>query len=90
MILGCTKRIFAFKKKEAVDLLYSALARKYLGVFYPLCFIPIFWDVYLRKDISKLERKPTRMEEGFESMSFVDWLKKLHMFSLEEKRVEGM
>ena len=50
------------------------------------------WSPYLRKDIDKLERvqrRATKLIEGYRNFSYEDRLRKTGLMSLEKRRVRG-
>jgi ribonuclease P/MRP protein subunit RPP40 len=85
-VLGMIKRNINFKSKEIMVRLYKALVRPHLE------YCVQVWSPYLRKDINMLERvqrRATKMIEGYWDMEYSERLKKLGLISLEKRRVRG-
>jgi hypothetical protein len=85
-ILGMIKRNIKFKSKKVIVKLYKSLVRPRLE------YCIQAWSPYLRKDIDMIERvqrRATRLIEGFTDMSYEDRLEQTGLISLEKRRVRG-
>jgi ribonucleases P/MRP protein subunit RPP40 len=85
-VLGMIKRNICFKSKEIIVKLYKALVRPRLE------YCIQAWCPYLRKDIDSLERvqrRATKLIEGYKDLSYEDRLDKTGLISLEKRRVRG-
>ena len=85
-ILGMIKRNIKFKSKKVIVKLYKSLVRPRLE------YCIQAWSPYLRKDIDMIERvqrRATRLIEGFSDMSYEDRLEQTGLISLEKRRVRG-
>jgi ribonuclease P/MRP protein subunit RPP40 len=85
-ILGMIKRNIKFKSKNVIVKLYKSLVRPRLE------YCVQAWSPYLRKDIDMIERvqrRATRLIEGFMDISYEDRLEQTGLISLEKRRVRG-
>jgi len=85
-MLGMIKRNITFKNKKVIVKLYKALVRPRLE------YCVQVWSPHLRKDIDMLEqvqRRATRLIEGFRDVSYEDRLERTGLISLEKRRVRG-
>ena len=85
-VLGMIKRNITFKSKENMVRLYKSLVRPRLE------YCVQAWNPYLQKDIEKLERvqrRATKLIEGFRNLSYEARLNKTGLISLEQRRVRG-
>ena len=82
--IGIISRSFKCKKKHIMLPLYKSIIRPILDYCSPV------WNPYLKKDIQALEkvqRRFTRMIEGFKELSYEQRLGKLHLMTLEMRRL---
>jgi ribonuclease P/MRP protein subunit RPP40 len=85
-VLGMIKRNITFKSKDNIVRLYKSLVRPRLE------YCVQVWNPYLRKDVDKLERvqrRATKLIEGYRHFSYEDRLSKTGLISLEQRRVRG-
>ena len=85
-VLGMIKRNIVYKNKDSMVSLYKALVRPRLE------FCIQAWSPYLRKDIDMIERvqrRATKLIEGYHNFSYEDRLKKTGLILLEKRRVRG-
>jgi ribonucleases P/MRP protein subunit RPP40 len=85
-VLGMIKRNITFKSKGVIVKLYKSLVRPRLE------YCVQAWSPYLKKDIEAIERvqrRATKLIEGYHNMSYEDRLKKTGLISLEKRRVRG-
>jgi len=85
-VLGMIKRNINFKSKDVIVRLYKALVRPRLE------FCVQVWCPYLRKDIDMIERvqrRATKLIEGFRNMSYSERLSQTGLISMEKRRVRG-
>ena len=85
-ILGMIKRTFESRSKDIILRLYKCLVRPHLD------YCAQAWRPHLQKDIDileKVQRRATRMIEGFSKMSYEDRLRELGLTTLETRRIRG-
>ncbi|KAK4820012.1 hypothetical protein QYF61_017391 [Mycteria americana] len=82
-ILGCIKRSMASRSREVILPLYSALVRPHLEYCVQL------WSPQHRKDMGLSRGRPQKMIRGMEHLSYEETLRKLELFSLEKRRLQG-
>jgi ribonuclease P/MRP protein subunit RPP40 len=85
-VLGMIKRNIHFKSKDVMVKLYKSLVRPRLE------YCIQAWCPYLKKDIDRLERvqrRATRMIEGYWDLSYEERLEKTGLIPLEKRRVRG-
>jgi ribonuclease P/MRP protein subunit RPP40 len=85
-ILGMIKRNIKFKSKNVIVKLYKSLVRPRLE------YCIQAWSPHLRKDIDMMEqvqRRATRLIEGFKDVSYEDRLERTGLISLQKRRVRG-
>ena len=85
-MLGCINRNVNYKSKEVVKKLYLAYVRPHLE------YCVQAWGPYFQKDIENLERvqrRATRMINGFQGMQYGERLRALRLFSLKYRRLRG-
>ena len=86
VILGMIKRNIVFRSKLVVIKLYKALVRLRLE------YCVQAWSPYVKKEIMMLERvqrRATRLIEGFKKHDYETRLRKTGLISLEKRRVRG-
>ena len=85
-MLGCINRNVNYKSKEVVKKLYLAYVRPHLE------YCVQAWRPHFQKDIESLERvqrRATKMINGFQAMEYGERLKALNLFSLKYRRLRG-
>ena len=83
---SCIKREVSSKGKEGTDPLCSALMRPHLEYYIQ------FWGPQHKKDAELLEwirKRATKLIKGLEYLSYEERLRKLGLFSLEKRRLQG-
>src|SRR5580692_7626088 len=85
-MLGMIKRNIKFKSKSVIVKLNKSLVRPRLE------YCIQAWSPHLRKDIDMIERvqrRATKMIEGFRDLSYEERLERTGLISLEKRRVRG-
>lgn len=85
-VLGMIKRNISFKSKDNIVRLYKSLVRPRLE------YCVQAWCPYVRKDVEMLEkvqRRATKMIEGYGNLKYEDRLMKTGLISLEKRRARG-
>jgi ribonuclease P/MRP protein subunit RPP40 len=85
-VLGMIKRNIQYKSKDIMVKLYKSLVRPRLE------FCVQAWSPHLRKDIEMIERvqrRATKLIEGYRNLCYEERLKKTGLTSLEKRRVRG-
>ena len=85
-VLRQVKSTFKVLEKEAFHIIYKTYIRAHLEYAVPA------WSPYYSKDIKVLEdvqRRATKMVVGLRNMDYEKRLKKLNLYSLEERRLRG-
>ncbi|PKU36306.1 reverse hypothetical protein [Limosa lapponica baueri] len=85
-VLGCIKRNVASRSREGILPLYFTVMRPHMEYCVQLC------GPQHKKDMDLLERAQKRamkMIRGLEHLSYEDRLRKLGLFSLEKRRLQG-
>ncbi len=83
-MLGFINRIFSFKNKDIILLMYISLLRPHME------YAGQFWPPHHAKDIAKLEavqRRATKMIPSLGNKSYEERLARLNLFSLEKRRL---
>ena len=84
--LGMIKRNIKYKSKDVILRLYKSLVRPQLE------YCVQSWCPYLKKDIEvleKVQRRATRMIEGFDQFNYEKRKSLLKLSSLEKRRIRG-
>ena len=84
--MGMIRRNIKYKKKEIIVKLYKALVRPRLE------YCVQAWSPYLIKDINlleKVQRRATKMIEGFSKLSYEERLLETGLTTLSERRLRG-
>ena len=82
-ILGMINRTIVYKSKEVLLKLYKSLVRPHVEYCTPV------WSPCYQKDkilIEKVQHRFTRMIPGFSKLPYSERLKRLGLWSLEERR----
>lgn len=85
-ILGFIKKNVSSRSSDIILPLYRGLVRPHLE------YAVQFWSPYLKKDIDLLERvqhRATKIIQGTSGLDYEDRLKKLNMYTLQERRKRG-
>ena len=85
-VLGLIYRTFTCKSKRIITQLYKSLVRPHLDYCSPV------WRPHLQKDINMLEkvqRRATRMVEGYRGVDYLCRLKGMRLTSLETRRLRA-
>jgi ribonuclease P/MRP protein subunit RPP40 len=85
-VLGMIYRSFTSRSKDILLLLYKSLVRPHLE------YCVQAWRPHLVKDISiieKVQRRATRMIDGFRALSYEQRLSELNLTTLETRRLRG-
>jgi len=85
-MLGVINRAIVYKSKEVMLSLYKPLVRPHLE------YCTVAWSPHYVKDkvlLERVQRRFTRMVPELKGLSYPDRLKKLGIWSLEERRVRA-
>jgi len=85
-MLGVINRAIVYKSKEVMLSLYKTLVRPHLE------YCTVAWSPHYVKDkvlLERVQRRFTRMVPDLKELSYPDRLKKLGLWSLEERRVRA-
>ena len=85
-ILGMIKRTFSYLNEEMLVQLFKVFVRPHLE------YAQQAWSPYLQKDIDLLEgvqRRATKLLKVMEDLPYTERLKKLNMYSIEERLHRG-
>ena len=85
-VLGMIKRSFEMIDEKGFIILYNTYVRPHLE------YCVQAWSPYLMKDIEcleKVQRRATKMICGFNKLTYEERLKRLKLYTLEERRVRG-
>ena len=85
-VLGLIYRTFTCKSKKIITQLYKSLVRPHMDYCSPV------WRPYLQKDINMLEkvqRRATRMVEGYRGLDYFSRLKGMKLTTLETRRLRA-
>ena len=85
-MLGMIRRNIKWKNQEVIVRLYKALVRPKIK------YCVQAWSPNLEKDkllLEKVQRRATKMIEGFGRLSYDERLRKTGITTLEERRIRG-
>ena len=85
-VLGLIHRTITCKNKKIITQLYKSLVRPHLDYCSPV------WRPYLQKDINlieKVQKRATRMVEGFRGVDYFSRLKSMRLTTLETRRLRA-
>jgi len=85
-MLGYLKRSISSRSQEVILPLYNSLVRPHLE------YAVQFWSPYLKRDIDVVERvqhRATKIIQGTSGLDYENRLKKLNMYTLQERRDRG-
>ena len=85
-VLGMIRRTFEMLDEKGFILLYNTYVRPHLE------YCVQAWSPYLKKDIEcleKIQRRATKMIFGYSKLTYNERLKRLKLFTLEQRRERG-
>ena len=85
-MLGFIARNVSYKSKEVIKKLYISYVRPHLE------YCVQAWSPHYRQDLDMLEgvqRRATRLIQGFKRLDYIDRLKELNMFSVRRRYIRG-